>query len=194
MLTVITGPMFSGKTTELIRRLRCAQIAGQRILVLKPATDTRSDLELLSHNGVRVPARNVHPQKPEAPPRDVDVLGVDESQFLNLDWLEALDQAANGGTEVVCACLNQDYLGRPFGIAGHLLARADQVVHLKAVCTGCGTKDGATKTQRVAGGDAQVEIGGSESYRALCRRCWSRRAAGRAGKVGERRPEAAQVA
>lgn len=177
MLTVITGPMFSGKTTELIRRLRCAEIARQRTVCLKPATDTRSGLEILSHNGVRLAARVVEPTAPEPIPAEVDVVGVDEAQFLAPAWLEVIDRLADRGCEIVCACLNQDYLGRPFGSSHQLLAMADQIVHLKAVCTGCGRKDRATKTLRIAGGERQVEIGGSERYRALCRSCWVERRA-----------------
>jgi thymidine kinase len=170
--------MFSGKTTELIRRLRCAEIARQRVAVIKPATDTRSGYELLSHNGIRFAARMVDPAVDDLEREpDLDVLGVDEAQFLGAAWLGAIEHAADAGVEVVAACLNQDYLGRPFGIADRLLAMADHVVHLKAVCTACGRKDGATKTLRVGGGGEQVEIGGSERYRALCRRCWVERAA-----------------
>jgi thymidine kinase len=172
MLTVITGSMFSGKTTELIRRIRCAEIARQRTLVLKPSIDTRSGLEVVSHSGLRWAASIAEVASPFRLPRDFDVLGVDEAQFLHEPWLDWLDALANEGKEVICACLNQDYRGQPFGIAHRLLALADNVIHLKAVCLACGAKDAATKTHRVGGGSEQVEIGGADRYQALCRRCW----------------------
>jgi thymidine kinase len=171
MLTVITGPMFSGKTTELIRRIRCAEIARQRTLVLKPTTDTRSGLEVVSHSGLRWAAALAEVSSPfRLPP--LDVLGIDEAQFLGDAWVETIDAIANDGKEVILACLNQDYRGEPFGIADRLLALADNVIHLKAVCLACGAKDAATKTFRVSGGGGQVEIGGADKYQALCRRCW----------------------
>jgi thymidine kinase len=172
MITVITGPMFSGKTTELIRRIRCAEIARQRTLVLKPTTDTRSGLEVVSHSGLRWAASLAEVASPGRLPRDLDVLGVDEAQFLGEAWVHAIDAMANAGKEVVLACLNQDFKGEPFGIADRLLAMADNVIHLKAVCLACGAKDAATKTFRISGGEGQVEIGGAEKYQALCRRCW----------------------
>ncbi len=172
MLTVITGPMFSGKTTELIRRIRCAEIARQRTLVLKPNTDTRSGLEVVSHSGLRWAAEVAEVSSPFRLPRDLDVLGIDEAQFLGEAWVQAIDAMVNDGREVILACLNQDYRGQPFGIADRLLAMADNVVHLKAVCLACGAKDAATKTFRTSGGEGQVEIGGVDKYQALCRRCW----------------------
>jgi thymidine kinase len=172
MLTVITGPMFSGKTTELIRRIRCAEIARQRTLVLKPANDTRSGLEVVSHTGLRMPAEIAEVASPLVLQDEVDVLGVDEAQFLSRSWVPVLDELASTGIEVVCACLNQDYLGRPFGIASQLLAMADAIVHLKSVCARCGAKDAATRTNRIAGGDARIEIGGADKYEPLCRSCW----------------------
>jgi thymidine kinase len=174
MLTVITGSMFSGKTTELIRRIHCAEIARQRTLVLKPMTDTRSGLEVVSHSGLRWAAAlaEVSMTSPFHLPREVDVLGIDEAQFLGEAWVRAIEGFANEGKEVILACLNQDFRGEPFGIADRLLAMADNVVHLKAVCLACGAKDAATKTFRISQGGDQVEIGGSDKYQALCRRCW----------------------
>ena len=172
MLTVITGPMFSGKTTELIRRIHCAEIARQRTLVLKPSIDTRSGLEVVSHSGLRWAATIAEVSSPVSIPREVDVLGIDEAQFLQETWLDALDRLACDGKEVICACLNQDFRGKPFGIADRLLALADNVIHLKAVCVCCGAKDAATKSFRMTGGAGTIEIGGAEKYQALCRRCW----------------------
>jgi thymidine kinase len=172
MLTVITGSMFSGKTTELIRRIRCAEIARQRTLVLKPSIDTRSGLEVVSHSGLRWTAAIAEIGSPFRLPRELDVLGVDEAQFLGEAWVDTIDALANDGKEVICACLNQDFRGEPFGIAHRLLALADNVIHLKAVCLACGAKDAATKTFRVSNEGGQVEIGGCDKYQALCRRCW----------------------
>ena len=172
MITVITGPMFSGKTTELIRRIRCAEIARQRTLILKPSVDTRSGLEVVSHSGLRWAAVLAEVGSPHRLPRELDVLGIDEAQFLGEAWVEAIDAMANAGKEVVLACLNQDFQGRPFGIADRLLAMADNVIHVKAVCLACGAKDAATKTFRISASEAQVEIGGADKYQALCRRCW----------------------
>lgn len=178
MLTVITGPMFSGKTTELIRRIHCAEIAGQITLVLKPGIDTRSGLEVVSHSGLRRPARNVEVASPFAIPQEVDVVGFDEAQFLGDAWVEVIDALASSGKEVVCACLNQDSRGKPFGIARELLALADNIVHLKSVCKDCGAKDAATKTFRTASSEERIDIGGSDKYIPLCRPCWDKRIIG----------------
>src|SRR5437667_1009868 len=97
MLTVITGSMFSGKTTELIRRIRCAEIARQRTLVLKPATDTRSGLEVVSHSGLRWAAALAEVSSPFRLPRELDVLGIDEAQFLGDAWVETIEGIANEG-------------------------------------------------------------------------------------------------
>jgi thymidine kinase len=172
MLTVITGPMFSGKTTELIRRIHCAEIARQRTIILKPSIDTRSGLEVVSHSGLRWAAAVAEVASPFRLPREVDVIGIDEAQFLGESWFESIDALANEGKEVICACLSQDFRGAPFGIAQRLLAIADNIVHVKAVCLACGAKDAATKTFRTSASAAQVEIGGADKYQALCRRCW----------------------
>jgi thymidine kinase len=165
--------MFAGKTTELIRRMRCSRIAGQKTMVLKPRTDTRSGLEIVTHEGVSHAAKVVEIGSPQSLPQGIEVLGIDEAQFLGEGWVDALDKLVLSGTEVVCACLNQDYLGRPFGITPRLLAIADNIVHVKAVCVDCGRKDAATRTFRHSGGLGQVEIGGIDKYKAMCRGCWA---------------------
>lgn len=181
MLTVITGPMFSGKTSELIRRLDCARVASHSCVAYRPKRDDRNE-EIQSRLGMGlhqdIPVRQVPAVYPNGLIRPfVDqpsMIGVDEAQFLEDGWPEALRTAANY-YDVVVAGLNQDYLGRPFGCMPHFLALADRVVSLRAVCTGCGKLDSATRTWRRTPTGEQVVIGGPDRYEALCSPCWATR-------------------
>jgi thymidine kinase len=181
LLEVICGPMFSGKTEELIRRLRRAKIARQRVVVFKPRIDNRYDeVQIVSHSSQRIPSIPVE----DAAAMDhclkhldssVDVVGVDEAQFFDATLVDFVDKLANEGVRVVVAGLDQDYLGRPFGVMPNLLAIADVVTKQYAVCVVCGSP--ASKSQRIVSekneqvSQEQVLVGADSVYEARCRRC-----------------------
>ena len=180
MLELICGPMFSGKTEELIRRLRRAKIARQRVVVFKPKIDIRYDeVQIVSHSAWRIPSIPVEDAAEmthclEQLSATVDVVGIDEAQFFDNTLIKFVQDLADTGTRVVVAGLDQDYLGEPFGPVPHLLAIADTVTKQHAVCLKCGAP--ATRTQRVQSESAQasqdlVFVGAIESYEARCRRC-----------------------
>jgi len=194
LLTVIVGPMFAGKSSRLFAHLRCAEIANQKTILLKPTTDTRA-LQLVStHDGFTKPATEVDPAEALSPAAlaKYDVIGIDEGQFLDGLWVDVIEDLADGGAEVIVACLNQDFRGNPFGIAPHLIAVADRIESLRAVCVDCGQKDTATRSYRTSDSEEQVEVGGSERYIALCRSCWVDRWAERQ-RDGEAAPRATQA-
>jgi thymidine kinase len=170
-LEVICGSMFSGKSEELIRRLRLARIAHQRVQVFKPAMDTRyADEELVSHSDFRISAQCVRAAgEILAQVHDLTaVVGIDEVQFFDAGILEVTNRLANQGKRVVVAGLDQDYLGRPFEPTPALMAVAEYVTKLLAVCAVCG--EPANRSQRLRGGSARVELGASDRYEARCRR------------------------
>src|SRR4051794_29365473 len=151
-LEVICGPMFSGKSEELIRRLRRAEIAGQRALIVKPRIDDRYDIgHVVSHAGAKMRAVAVH--KPEDIPGladGYDVIGIDEVQFFPEEIVLVIDVLVERGTRVVTSGLDQDFRGRPFGSMPELLCRAEFVDKLQAVCHCCG--GAAAMTQRLGDG------------------------------------------
>lgn len=176
-LEVICGPMFSGKTEELMRRLRREQIAGRSVVVFKPKIDARYAADLVtSHNGVNMPAV-VTELGFTHPGEDYDVIGIDEIQFFpelivltDIQWLtEGL------GKKIIVTGLDQTFRREPFGVVPTLMALADRVDKLDAVCAICGTD--ATLTQRLVDGNPApadgptVLIGGLETYEARCRGC-----------------------
>jgi thymidine kinase len=176
-LEVVCGPMFSGKSEELIRRLRRAEIAGQRALIVKPRLDNRYDIgHVVSHAGARM--RAVAVDMPAEIPGLVDgydVVGVDEVQFFPPEILLIIDGLVECGRRVVACGLDQDFRGSPFGAMPELLCRAELVDKLQAVCHRCGGP--ATMTQRLvdgapaaADGDTIV-VGAFEQYEARCRSC-----------------------
>jgi thymidine kinase len=176
-LEVVCGPMFSGKSEELIRRLRRAEIAGQRGLIVKPRIDDRYDTgHVVSHAGATMQA--VAATKPEDIPGladAYDVIGIDEVQFFPPEIVLAIDALVERGARVVAAGLDQDFRGLPFGAMPELLCRAELVDKLQAVCHRCGGP--ATMTQRLVDGapapanDATIVVGGLDSYEARCRAC-----------------------
>lgn len=183
-IEVICGPMFSGKTEELIRRLRRAQIARQRVIVFKPAIDQRYDAQdVVSHSAQRILSVPVVDVKAmygylEKIEFAVDVVGVDEVQFFDGDISLLAESLASRHIRVILAGLDQDYLGEPFGPIPDLLARADLITKQTAVCVVCGAS--ASKTQRITGTKderlepvrtEQVLIGESDVYEARCRGC-----------------------
>ena len=177
-IEVVCGSMFSGKTEELIRRVRRAQIARQRVQVFKPDVDRRYHTSAIaSHNGLREGAIAVEDTamlRQKIDP-DVDVVAIDEIQFFDTGIVELCDALANAGKRVICAGLDMDFRGEPFGPLPSLMAIAEQVDKLHAICVVCGAP--ASRSQRLIDGepayyeDPVVLVGASEVYEARCRRC-----------------------
>jgi len=172
-IEVITGGMFSGKSEELVRRLRRALIARQRVQVFKPRLDDRHDpSRLVTRDNRELAARSVSSSGAlrEALEPDVEVVGIDEAQFFDSGLVELVGELADSGLRVIVAGLDQDYLRRPFGPMPAILALAEYVDKMHAVCVVCGAP--AHYSQRIAGGGEQVQVGDTESYEARCRRCY----------------------
>ena len=173
---VICGSMFSGKSEELIRRVRRTQFAKQKIAVYKPKIDNRySDESVVSHNGTSVIARAVegsHIILEDLNP-ELDVIAIDEVQFFDEGIVEVVQTLANSGYRVILAGLDQDFRGEPFGPMPDLLSIAEQVTKLQAVCAVCGSP--ASRTQRLINGepacydDPVILVGASEAYEPRCR-------------------------
>lgn len=179
-IEVICGPMFAGKTEELIRRVKRMEYAKKKYLVFKPNIDNRySTCEVVSHNKKRTNAINIDINNPNMVSKyiteDISALVFDEVQFFNESLLNIVKDYASRGLRIICAGLDKDFLGNPFGIMPNLLALADEVTKLTAICMVCGEE--ATETQRIIDGhpayddDDVVLIGATESYEARCRKC-----------------------
>jgi len=176
-LEVICGPMFSGKSEEMIRRLRRAEIAGQRVVIFKPLIDDRYDAtDVVSHAGARMRAVPISSASEIAlGAQGFDVVGIDEAQFLGEGVVGTALDLAGRGVRVVVAGLDQDFRRLPFGPMPELLAHAEFVDKLQAVCHRCGGP--ATTTQRLVDGDPApysgdtVVVGAAEQYEARCRSC-----------------------
>jgi thymidine kinase len=176
-LEVVCGPMFSGKSEELIRRLRRAEIAGQRALIVKPRIDDRYDIgHVVSHAGAKMRAVAVsRPEEIAGLAEPYDVIGIDEVQFFTPSIVAAIEVLVERGTRVVVSGLDQDFRGLPFGSMPELLCRAELVDKLQAVCHRCGGP--ATMTQRLVDGrpapadGATIVVGALEQYEARCRAC-----------------------
>jgi len=177
-LEVVCGPMFSGKSEELIRRLRRAEIAGQRALIVKPRLDNRYDIgHVVSHAGARMRAVAVdNPAEIPGLVEGYDVVGIDEVQFFAPEIVLVLDGLVEGGLRIVACGLDQDFRGFPFAAMPELLCRAELVDKLQAVCHRCGGP--ATMTQRLVDGrpapfgGATIQVGALDSYEARCRACF----------------------
>ncbi len=176
-LEVVCGPMFSGKSEELIRRLRRAEIAGQRALIVKPRIDDRYDIgHVVSHAGAKMRAVAVaRPSEIAGLADGYDIVGIDEVQFFAPDIVGAIETLVTRGARVVAAGLDQDFRGLPFGSMPELICRAELVDKLQAVCHRCGGP--ATMTQRLLDGrpapadGATIVVGALDSYEARCRAC-----------------------
>jgi thymidine kinase len=170
---VIVGPMFSGKSEELIRRLRRAEIARQRVQIFKPVIDQRySTNEIVSHSGLGIPSDLVQTapdilQKVE--PR-TEVVGIDEAQFLGEGLVEVCTHLADMGKRVIVAGLDTDFMGRPFDPMPRLLAVAEEITKLLAICVRCGNP--AVHTQRLVASEELIVVGAGGMYEARCRRCF----------------------
>jgi thymidine kinase len=172
-IEVITGSMFSGKSEELIRRLRRAQIARQRVQIFKPALDDRfSESEIVSHSEMRIQGVNVGSSAEliRMVSDDTEVIGIDEAQFFDKDLPAACTELAGRGKRVVVAGLDTDYLGRPFEPMPVLMAIAEYVTKTHAICMVCGNL--ASHTQRLVVSDERVLLGASGTYEARCRKCF----------------------
>ncbi len=172
-IEVITGSMFSGKSEELIRRLRRAQIARQKVQIFKPQFDTRySDNQIVSHSEMRIPSEQVTSSRhllAKVHP-DTEIVGIDEGQFFDSDLPAACNQLANMGKRVIVAGLDQDYLGKPFEPMPQLLAIAEYITKTLAICVVCGNP--ANHTQRLVRSSDRVLVGAQGLYEARCRHCF----------------------
>jgi thymidine kinase len=172
-IEVICGPMFSGKSEELIRRLRRATIARKRVQVFKPAIDNRySATEIVSHGDIRMKSECVHNAKEILDRLDwrTEVIGVDESNFLGAELVAVAGTLADSGKQVIIAGLDTDYMGRPFPPAPDLLALAESITKTLAICMRCGNP--AKHTQRLVESDDLIVVGAGGMYEARCRRCF----------------------
>lgn len=173
-IEVICGSMFSGKTEELIRRLRRARIANLRVGIFKPVTDDRYHPEnIVSHDDNSIPSIPVPDSKSIlAGVSAVDVVGIDEAQFFDEELPEICDALAARGTRVIVAGLDMDYLGKPFGQMPVLLSRAEYITKLHAICVQCGNI--ANYSYRKTGNAEQLLIGNKDLYEPRCRFCYSK--------------------
>ncbi|UBM60665.1 thymidine kinase [Marinilongibacter aquaticus] len=169
---VICGSMFSGKTEELIRRLNRAKIAKQNVEIFKPGIDIRYDEEnIVSHNKNEIRSTPVNAaEEILLYAGNCDVVGIDEAQFLDKGIVEVVNKLANSGKRVILAGLDMDSEGRPFGAMPDLLAIAEFVTKVHAICVRCG--DVAHYSYRKVKNDKQIMLGETESYEAVCRRCF----------------------
>jgi len=171
-IEVVCGSMFSGKTEELIRRLKRAEFANQKIEIFKPEIDIRYDEEeVVSHDA------NVISSTPVSSSgnililsNDAEVVGIDEAQFFDLELVNVCSQLANMGKRVIVAGLDMDYRGRPFGPMPGLLAIAEYVTKVHAICVKCGSL--ANHSHRIIDSDKLVELGETSEYEPLCRACF----------------------
>jgi len=172
-IEIVCGSMFSGKTEELIRRLKRARIAGQKVEIFKPAVDVRYDEEdVVSHDKSKVasiPVQNASQILFYA--EDFEVVGIDEAQFFSNELVDVCDQLANKGKRVIVAGLDMDYLGKPFGPIPLLMSTAEYVTKVHAICMRCGNL--ASYSHRTIKDDKLVVLGETESYEPLCRKCFS---------------------
>jgi len=173
-IEVITGSMFSGKSEELIRRVRRAQIARQKVQLFKPRVDGRySDSEIVSHSDMKMPSEVVGDAGEilglVAP--ETEVVGIDEGQFFEASLVSVAEALANRGVRVIVAGLDQDYRGVPFEPMPQLLAVAEYVDKTLAVCVRCGAP--ANRSQRLVRTEDRVVVGGAGQYEARCRRCFN---------------------
>ena len=172
-IEVIVGSMFSGKSEELIRRLRRAQIARQRVQIFKPQIDTRySDDHIVSHSEMRIPSVPVSSSRLllEQVEPDAEVVGIDEGQFFDAELPAICNVLADQGKRVIVAGLDQDYLGKPFEPMPQLLAIAEYITKTLAICMVCGNP--ANHTQRLVASADRVLVGATGMYEARCRVCF----------------------
>ena len=193
-IEVIVGPMFSGKSEELIRRLRRAEIARQRVQIFKPVIDQRyATNEIVSHSGLGIPSDLVKDageiiQKVEA---RTEVVGIDEAQFLGDGLVDVCTRLADMGKRVIVAGLDTDFLGRPFEPMPRLLAVGEEITKLLAICVRCGNP--AVHTQRLFASEDLIVVGAAGMYEARCRRCFEPQLALQKPEAEKKPPEKIRV-
>ena len=173
-IEVIVGSMFSGKTEELIRRLKRAQFARQKVEIFKPTVDTRYDeFKVVSHQGIEIMSTPV-PSSANILllATDVDVVGIDEAQFFDNELPYVCNQLADRGIRVIVAGLDLDYTGKPFGPIPNLMATAEYVTKVHAICMQCGNL--AYVSHRKTNEEGLVVLGETDSYEPLCRNCFNK--------------------
>lgn len=177
-IEAIVGPMFSGKSEELIRRIKRAQIAKQKVQVFKPAIDDRYSIDkVVSHNGTNINAISVVKASEiiELLEENTEVIAIDEIQFFDHSIVDVVREIADLSKRVICAGLDMDFRGEPFGPTPNIMAIAESVDKLTAICVKCGNP--ATRTQRLINGkpakydDPIILVGAHETYEARCRKC-----------------------
>ncbi len=172
-IEVVCGSMFSGKTEELLRRIKRARLARQPVVLFKPRVDNRYDeVKVVSHEGLNADAVPVSSAAEllTRMPKEALVAGIDEAQFFDDAIVDAAESLASRGARVIAAGLDQDWRGRPFGVMPALLAVAEYVTKLHAVCARCG--GAATRSQRLVASEGQLFVGGAAEYEARCRACF----------------------
>lgn len=173
-IEVVCGSMFSGKTEELIRRMKRAQFAKQKVEIFKPAIDVRySEVEVVSHNHTAILSTPVDSSSSILLlAEDVEVVGIDEAQFFDMGIVDVCRELASRGIRVIVAGLDMDFKGTPFGPMPNLMAIADDVFKAHAICVRCGEL--ATFSHRLVQNGKQVLLGETESYEPLCRACYEK--------------------
>ena len=173
-IEVVCGSMFSGKTEELIRRMKRAKFAKQKVEIFKPSLDTRySDGDVVSHDQHSIPSTPIDSSSTIALlSSDIDVVGIDEAQFLDDGVVDVCNDLANRGVRVIVAGLDMDFQGKPFGPMPALCAIADEVTKVHAICVKCGAL--AYISHRLVANDKRVLLGEQMEYEPLCRECYQR--------------------
>ncbi|MCQ2133676.1 MAG: thymidine kinase [Bacteroidales bacterium] len=173
-IEVICGSMFSGKTEELIRRIKRAQFANLKVATFKPTVDKRySEMDVVSHDSHSVACTPIKtPARMLQIPADVQVVGIDEAQFFDLSLVEVCQELANRGVRVIVAGLDTDYLGKPFGPMPGLMAIAEDVQKVHAICVKCGGL--ANHSHRLSASKKLVVLGEKDVYEPLCRQCYNK--------------------
>jgi thymidine kinase len=172
-IEVVCGPMFSGKSEELIRRLRRAMIARKRVQVFKPTIDNRySETEIVSHGDIRMSSEVITNAQEILSHLDwrTEVIGIDEGNFIGPTLVDVAERLADSGKQVIIAGLDTDFMGRPFPPIPELLARAESITKTLAICVRCGNP--AKHTQRLVASEDLIVVGAAGLYEARCRRCF----------------------
>jgi thymidine kinase len=172
-IEVVTGSMFSGKTEELIRRIRRSEIAQQKVAIFKPKIENRySEKEVVSHDSNTIHSIPVKEAKEILEfIEDIEVIGIDEAQFFENDLIEVCNQIANKGKRIIIAALDMDFTGKPFGPIPHLLSIAEYVTKVHAICIKCGNL--AHYSHRKSDAQKLVILGETDIYEPLCRECYN---------------------
>ena len=172
-IEVICGSMFSGKTEELIRRMKRAQFAKQKVAIFKPCIDVRySEDKVVSHDAHSIPSNPIDsPAKMLELSEGVEVVGIDEAQFFDGSIVEVVQKLANSGVRVIIAGLDTDFLGKPFGPMPALMAVAEDIQKVHAICVKCGSP--AQHSHRLSKNDQLVVLGETDIYEPLCRHCYN---------------------